>query len=162
MSGIYKAMCDILAEFPVVTKDRRNPSQGYAYRGIDDVYMAAHGLLAKHRVFPSPVRLTVTHMPAASTARGAEQVRCVVQGDLRFTHEDTSFVEVGLIGEGIDTGDKAVMKAISNAIKYSYWNTFCVPSDEKKDSDAYEDMPAAKPQIDTVTMAKKIFSKETK
>ena len=137
MAAIYEAMASVLAEFPVVTKDRKNPSQGYSFRGIDDVYLAAHDLLAKYKIFPLPCNLQMTLHEAPDTNRGGKQYRALVHGELRFTHADGSSVSVGLAGEGIDSSDKAGMKAISNAVKYAYWNTFCVPNQVKKDSEAF-------------------------
>lgn len=136
---IFAKMASILAEFPVVTKDRQNAGQGYKFRGIDDVYVAAQPLLAKHKVFPLPTYMELKFTEVGKTAKGASQYRAEVSGMLRFTAVDGSFVDVSIVGEGFDTADKAGMKAISNAVKYGYWNTFCVPSDVPKDSEAFDD-----------------------
>lgn len=138
--GIYAAMARILAEFPVVPKGRKNSGGGnYMYRGIDDVYTAAHGLLAKHGVFPMPNITKMEFELVGETKNGVKQFRCTVHGILTFAHADGSVVDVDIAGEGIDTGDKGGMKAISNAVKYAYWNTFCVPTDVKKDSEAFDE-----------------------
>ena len=57
----------------------------------------------------------------------------------RFVAEDGSFVESEMVGEGVDTGDKAMMKAQANALKYAIWYTFAVPTHEKLDSEAFDD-----------------------
>jgi hypothetical protein len=137
---IYEKMAAITRDFPVVTKDNKNPSQGYSYRGIDDALGALHGLLAKHGVFLSLCELVPEFHDGGTTKSGTKQTRCIVTGKVRFiAGEDGSFVESALMGEGLDTGDKAAMKAQANALKYVIWYTFAVPTDEKKDSEAFED-----------------------
>lgn len=135
---IYKSMGDILSEFPVVTKDQKNRAQGYKFRGIDDALQALHPLLAKHGVFMVPSYSDVVFSSAGKTQRGSEQTRAQVKGSIDFVSSvDGSRVSVGIIGEAIDAGDKALMKAQANALKYGVWYTFCVPTDEPKDSEAY-------------------------
>lgn len=137
---IHAKMAAILAEFPAVTKDKKNPSQGYQYRGIDDALRELNPLLSKHGVYIQLVDLVPTFTDAGQTRSGTQQVRCVVVGKVRFVAgEDGSATECSLIGEGIDMGDKAMMKAQANGLKYVLWYTFCVPTDEKKDSEAFED-----------------------
>ena len=129
---IYAKMAAILAEFPVVSKDQKNSHFGYKFRGIDDALGHAHGLLGKHGVFLLP-RYTECTLEEC----GNNQVRAVVRGEVAFVTTDGSFVSSGLVGEGIDKGDKALMKAQANALKYAIWYTFCVPTEEMKDSEAF-------------------------
>ncbi len=146
--GIYTAMAAILADFPVVGKENKNPSQGYNYRGVDDAYAHLHPLLAKHGVFTSVTKLNVRFESAGETAKGKAQTRCILEGVLSFIYgADGSYVPVAIAGEGVDMTDKALMKARANAIKYAIWETFVVPTwEEEKDSEAFVDEPAAKKQ----------------
>ena len=137
--SIHKKMAAILAEFPAVTKDRLQPQAKYNYRGIDDALRELNPLLSKHGVYLQLVDLVPTFMDAGTTKSGNTQVRCVVVGKVRFVSHDGSYTEASLVGEGVDTGDKAMMKAQANGLKYVLWYTFCVPTDEKKDSEAFED-----------------------
>jgi hypothetical protein len=133
-------MAAILADFPVVGKDQKNPSQGYNYRGVDDALGYLHQLLAKHGVYMTLTDLAPEFSDAGTTKAGKAWVRCVLTGTVKFiAGEDGSFVEASLVGEGLDTGDKALMKAQANGLKYVIWYTFCVPTDEVKDSEAFPD-----------------------
>jgi hypothetical protein len=137
--SIHKKMAAILAEFPAVTKDRLQPQARYNYRGIDDALRELNPLLSKHGVYLQLVDLVPTFMDAGASKSGNSFVRCVVVGKVRFTSSDGTFTEASLVGEGVDTGDKALMKAQANGLKYVLWYTFCVPTDEKKDSEAFDD-----------------------
>lgn len=144
---IFKQMAAILADFPVVTKDQKHGGFGesYNYRGIDDALGALHPLLAKHGVFMALTDLDPEYHDGGTTAKGKALVRCVLTGKARFFADDGSFVEVAFVGEGVDGGDKAMMKAQANGLKYVIWYSFCVPTSEKKDSEAFEDEDVAKP-----------------
>lgn len=138
MGEIHTKMAAILAEFPAVPKERSGAGISYKYRGIDDGLRALNPLLAKHGVFMRISGLALAFSPAGETASKKPQTRCVVQADLTFVATDGSDVSVAIAGEGIDTADKALMKAQANALKYGIWYTFCVPTDEKKDSEAFD------------------------
>lgn len=145
---IFQKMAAILADFPVVTKDQKHGGFGesYNYRGIDDALAALHPLLAKHGVFLALTDLEPEYHEAGTTKAGKSLVRCVLNGKARFFADDASYVEVAFVGEGVDGGDKALMKAQANGLKYVIWYSFCVPTfGEKKDSEAFEDEDVAKP-----------------
>lgn len=145
---IYGSMAKILADFPTVSKDQKHGGFGesYNYRGIDDALAALHPLLAKHGVFLALTDLDPEYHDAGTTKAGKTLVRCVLTGKARFYADDGSYVEVAFVGEGVDGGDKAMMKAQANGLKYVVWYSFCVPTfGEKKDSEAFEDEDVAKP-----------------
>lgn len=146
---IHAKLAAILAEFPCVTKGRNAPQQagGYAYRGIDDSLSALHPLLAKHGVYIQLVSLQPQFSEGPTTKSGAKNVRCVLFGQVRFVcGEDGSFVECALVGEGIDTADKSLMKAQANGLKYVIWYTFAVATEETRDSEAFDDDDEPRPQ----------------
>lgn len=140
MKSICNKMAFIQAEFPVVTKGRRVTGGGanYSYRGIDDALSVLNPLLAKHRVFMRPCFHTVSTTPC-TTSSGKPAFHTTLQGTLYFTCGDTGeSIEVDMLGEGLDNADKGTMKAQANALKYALWYTFCVPTEEKKDSEAFD------------------------
>lgn len=135
---IYKRMAAILADFPAVAKSQSGEGISYSYRGIDDALAALHPLLAKHRVFMTCRWQNPEWSERGKTRSGAMQFHVQIAGALVFAADDGSCLTVGLLGEGMDTRDKALMKAQANAMKYAVWYTFCVPTAEKKDSEAYD------------------------
>ncbi len=142
---IHQKMAAIQAEFPTVGKDNKNPSQGYNYRGIDDALAHLNPLMRKHGVYVQLMDLVPEFSDAGETKAGKSQVRCVVSGRARFVcGEDGSYTECSVIGEGIDMGDKALMKAQANGLKYTIWYTFGVPTYELRDSEAFEEPAPAK------------------
>ncbi len=77
-----------------------------------------------------------------------------------FYAEDGSHIEAVVVGEGMDSGDKATNKAMSAAFKYACFQVFCIPTEEMKDPDA-ETPPASEkaPELATEAM-RNVFLKE--
>lgn len=141
---IYGRLADIMAKVTPISKGRRNQEQGYAYRGIDDIYNELHGHFAEARVF---VTCSVASLErfTRTTQRGSVLNVTVGQYFVRFTAEDGSFVELLVAGEAQDSGDKATNKAASAALKYALMQTLLIPTAEVKDSEA--DDPGAAAQV---------------
>ena len=47
----------------------------------------------------------------------------------RFFTVDGSYIDAVVVGEGMDSGDKATNKAMSVAFKYACFQTFCIPTE---------------------------------
>ena len=135
MSDIYQAITDIMSEGYAITKDKRNQKQGYVYRGIDDVMNTFQPLLAKHRVFVVPEVLNQQRQER-TTDKDRTLLYSILTMRYTFYAEDGSSVSAVVIGEGMDSGDKASNKAMSVAMKYAMFQVFCIPTEEMQDPDA--------------------------
>ena len=145
MSDIYQAITDIMTEGYAITKDKRNQKQGYAYRGIDDVMNTFQPLLAKHHVFVVPEVLERERQERVTYKDGKQSgtlLYSILTMRYTFYAEDGSFVSAVVIGEGMDSGDKASNKAMSVAMKYAMFQVFCIPTEEMQDPDAETPEPS--------------------
>ena len=64
-----------------------------------------------------------------------------------FWTVDGTSVECSVIGEGMDSGDKATNKAMAIAHKYALLQTFCIPTEDMIDPDSQ--VHEVKPQYKT-------------
>lgn len=128
--AIYRAIAGVIADVGTVSKDKVNKQQGFKYRSIDDVYDALHPALAKNKVFIVPEILEQTRETVGTTKNGARMTQVICRIKFTFYAEDGSHVEAVLIGEGMDTGDKATNKAMAIAYKYACFQVFCIPTEE--------------------------------
>ena len=138
MSDIYQAITDIMSEGYAITKDKRNQKQGYVYRGIDDVMNTFQPLLAKHHVFVVPEVLERERQERATYKDGKQSgtlLYSILTMRYTFYAEDGSSVSAVVIGEGMDSGDKASNKAMSVAFKYACFQVLCIPTEEMVDPD---------------------------
>lgn len=134
---IYGAIAGVMADVGHVAKDKVNKQQGFKFRSIDDVYNALHPALAKNKVFIVPRVLEQTREDVV-TKNGGKMVLVICKIKFTFYAEDGSSIETVIIGEGLDTGDKATNKAMAIAYKYACFQVFCIPTEELMDDPDHE------------------------
>jgi hypothetical protein len=132
---IFKKIPQIMHDVGAIDKGQYNRSQGFKFRGIDDVYNHMHPILAKHGVFTT-AEIIDRQRTVGQTKSGSRMFHCVTSFKFRFYAEDGSYVEVDADGEAMDTGDKAANKCASIAHKYALLQTFCIPTADIKDPDS--------------------------
>lgn len=131
---IYKLIPLVMAEIGAIGKNRKNVSQGYQFRGIDDVYLAVNAALAKHQVFCVPKVLSNSR-EERQTKNGGLLIYTIMEIEYTFFAPDASSVTATMIGEAMDSGDKSCNKAMSVAQKYAFLQMFCIPTEEPKDTE---------------------------
>ncbi len=147
---VYEQIAAITAELSKVgiSKDSKNQSQGYKFRGIDQVYGALSPLLAKHGLCILP-RVTAREVVERQNRQGTALFYVTLTVEFDFVAaEDGSKHTVVTIGEAMDSGDKASNKAMSAAYKYAAFQAFCIPTEGDNDADATSHEVAAAPVID--------------
>ena len=133
---IYRALAGVIADVGAVAKDRVNKTQGFKFRSVDDVYNALHPALAKNKVVIVPEIVDRTCEVIGKTKNGVDMIKVVCTIQFHFFAEDGSSVKAVIVGEGLDTGDKATNKAMAIAYKYACFQVFCIPTEEMVDPDA--------------------------
>ena len=142
-NGIYKALTAIQNEIGAIGKNKRSPGVTYAYRGIDDVMNELHPLLAEFGVTIVPEVMEQTRENRV-TSKGTPMIYSIMKIRFHFYAIDGSEVMATVIGEGMDTSDKASNKAMAIAYKYACFQVFCIPTEEmaKADPDGYMPEPS--------------------
>lgn len=140
---IYEAISNVMAEIGAISKDQKNKQQGFMYRGIDDVMNALQPALVKHKVFIAP-EVVSEQREERTTKNGTVLFYTRLEIVFKFYTVDGSFVETKVLGEAMDSGDKATNKAMSVGYKYACFQVFCIPTEEMKDPDAEIHEPAPK------------------
>lgn len=142
---IYARIAAVLADADAIGKDRTNTQQGFKFRGIDDVYNALHPILAKHQVF-STTEVLEDRTEERTTKSGAALIYRILKVRFTFYTIDGSSVSEIVIGEGMDSGDKASNKAMAIAHKYALLQLLAIPTEDQKDPDAESHEVAPKMQ----------------
>lgn len=140
--SIYESINAVMRDMGAVAKDRKNVQQGFSYRGVDNVMNALAPCLQKHGVFIVPKVLQSSREDRMSS-NGRSLVYSILTMQYTFYAADGSSVECVVVGEGMDSGDKATNKAMAVAFKYACFQVFCIPTEEMPDPDAevHEVMP---------------------
>lgn len=132
--NIYESITSIMSEGYTITKDKKNQQQGFKYRGIDDVMNTFFPLLSKHHVFCVPEVLDCRR-EERQTNKGGNLIYSILTIRYTFYAEDGSSVSAVVVGEGMDSGDKASNKALAVGMKYAMFQVFCIPTEEFVDPD---------------------------
>lgn len=133
--NIYSAIAEVMTNVNAISKGRKNQQQGFAFRGIDDVMNELHPIMAAAGLFVVP---TVMHEERSqgTTSRGGSMFYTRLTIKFTFYAQDGSSLDAVVIGEAMDSGDKASNKALSVGLKYALLQVFCIPTEDDKDPDA--------------------------
>jgi hypothetical protein len=99
--------------------------------------------MVKHGLTISPQKMELLRLESFTTGKGTPMTRVLVHVDYRLTHAPSGQFEIiGAMGEGMDSGDKATLKAMTVADKYALRQGFMIETGDDPDttpSTAYED-----------------------
>ena len=152
MAEIYQAIIGVMFDIGVIGKEKKNAQQGFKYRGVDDVMNALQPAMVQHGLFVVP-EIIDQKREERQTNRGGNLIYSVCTVRYTFYAKDGSSVQCVVVGEGMDSGDKATNKAMSIAFKYACFQVFCIPTEEMKDPDAevHTVAPREEPKIAAAT-----------
>jgi len=134
-NGIYQAIATAMSEIEPIAKNKRNKEQNFQYRGIDDIMNELSPILVKNKIFIYPEVIDVKRQER-TTQKGGTLLYSVLTIKYHFAYEDGSELCCVVIGEGMDSGDKASNKAMAIAFKYACLQMFCIPTCDIDDPDA--------------------------
>ena len=155
LPAVYTAIANVMRDVGQegIAKARRNETQKYNFRGIDDVYNALAPILARHDLIIVPRVLSREKTERVSVKTddrtGVQResvlfyVVCQVEFDI-VCATDGSRITACTWGEAMDSADKATNKAMSAAYKYMAMQTFCIPTEGDNDADAHSHELAAR------------------
>jgi hypothetical protein len=125
-----------------IGKNQKNEQQGFAYRGIDDVFnrMAHHLVDADLIIIPKVINREVQER-INSRGNPLFYVTLTVEYTI-YSTIDGSMVHVVTVGEAMDSGDKATNKALSAAYKYMAFQAFAIPIAEDADKTTHTLAPS--------------------
>ena len=132
--NIYESINAVMQDIGAVGKNSRNSQQGFMFRGIDSVMNALNPALIKNKVFVVP-QIIDQMREERQTSKGGTLIYSICKVKYTFYAEDGTSIEAVVIGEGMDSGDKATNKAMSIAFKYACFQVFCIPTEEMKEDD---------------------------
>ena len=164
---IYGLIGQAMRDVGAIGKDSKNQQQGFMYRGIDAVMNALNPVMSKHGLFLVPEVLEQTREERVN-AKGTTLLYSILKMKYTMYAPDGSNVSCIVLGEGMDTGDKASNKAMSVALKYAMFQLFMIPTEEMVDPDSEVHevkpkavKPAQKPaQVATVAKVPQVPQKQ--
>jgi hypothetical protein len=153
---VQEALAHVMEDVRGVAKKDKNTAQGFNFRGIDAVVNAVGPALRKHNVVVVPLVEDYDYSTVEVGQRRTPMAHVVVRVRYRFVGEEGDSLDAVVIGEAMDSGDKAVPKAMSVAFRTALLQSLALPTDEQDpDAASYERAPA-KPAITKAALAKAV------
>jgi hypothetical protein len=110
-------------------RDAVHDQLGYKYRSLDAIVGAVRAAFAQHGLVVVPY-VESCELSEERTSRGDAIRRAIVTVIYRFVARDGSEVACRVVGEGRDTQDRAVTKAMAAAYKLALSQMFLLAADE--------------------------------
>ena len=127
--NINQALVFISRNVKAIGKDSINTGQHFKFRGIDAVMNALHPIFAEAGVVILP-EIISERTEDRTTKSGSSLIYRILTVKFRFVAEDGTEQACTMIGEGMDSGDKAANKAMAVALKYALTQMNLLPYDE--------------------------------
>jgi hypothetical protein len=136
---IAQALSEIMKAVGGIAKKDKNTAQGFNFRGIDAVVNAVSPALQKFGVVVIPsveeYEYQTVEIGRNRTAMGHVKVKV----SYTFIGANGDAIKATVVGEAMDSGDKATAKAMSVAFRTALLQSLALPTDEADpDAQSYE------------------------
>jgi hypothetical protein len=140
-ASVVKKMHAVMKGVKHLAKEGRNSAQNYNYLAETQITELFKGLLEENG-------LIFTYQSSITDVRpspSGKQLVTDVRVRYSFVDVETGEAVSGTVaGQGSDSGDKGVYKAITGAIKYIFMKTFLIPTGDDPEDDSKDKKSAKK------------------
>lgn len=137
---LFCKILDLMSEIgSYVQKDKLNKQQNYTY-------LSEAGVL--HKIQPALCKIGLICIPTFTTIRSEDKITAkgdtwklvTVEVTLTLIDPDTGEnIAVIALGQGMDSNDKAIAKAQTQAFKYAWWKLLCLETGDDPEADPSTD-----------------------
>jgi hypothetical protein len=139
LESVHVALAKAKAEVEAVGKNRRNQQQNFNFRGVDDVVNAAAGPLNRHGIITVPELLSADYGVEEVGQKRTPMAHVRIQVAYHFYGPKGDHIRAVVPAEAMDSGDKAVPKAMSVAYRIALIQVLNLPTDDRDpDDDTYQ------------------------
>lgn len=139
-------LANVMKDCHYIQKIGKNNFHGYNYVTSADVLDKVNTALLNNGIITT-VTPTLIDFREVTTAKGNVDKHATISVIISMIDiESGESVQISGIGSGQDSGDKAIMKAETAAIKYAYMLSFCIATGDDPEADERTDeITATKP-----------------
>lgn len=162
-TALYEKLSLAMKSCSYIEKTGENTFHGYSYVTSSDVLERVNDALTSVGLITA-VTPTLLDLREVQTAKGNIDKHATISVTISIIDIETGeSVQISGIGSGQDSGDKAIMKAETAAIKYAYMLSFCIATGDDPEADTNIDLnthTVSQPKSDITR--KKVTSPQTK
>ena len=135
IKNVAKKISLVMADVEKLVKDANNSHQSYDYVSEANAVEKVRESWVEHGLIAIPFTEEIRHDRVADTQAGKAQYMATVSTIYQIIDSETGEVLLARFsGQGIDSGDKGVYKAITGLNKYFLFKTFQLPTVDDKDA----------------------------
>lgn len=139
-TGLYEKLSLAMKSCSYIEKTGENTFHGYSYVTSSDVLERVNDALTSVGLITA-VTPTLLDLREVQTAKGNIDKHATISVTISIIDVETGeAVQISGIGSGQDSGDKAIMKAETAAIKYAYMLSFCIATGDDPEADNTTDL----------------------
>ena len=139
-TGLYEKLSLAMKSCSYIEKTGENTFHGYSYVTSSDVLERVNDALTSVGLITA-VTPTLLDLREVQTAKGNIDKHATISVTISIIDVETGeSVQISGIGSGQDSGDKAIMKAETAAIKYAYMLSFCIATGDDPEADNTTDL----------------------
>ena len=136
---ITAKLVKVMEEVSHVQKNGTNEFHKYQYATAADVLEKVNEALVKNKIC-SIAKADLISLEHVANAKGNQEHLATVQMNIRLIDSESGeYVDIAGLGNGQDSGDKAVMKAETASIKYAYMMAFNISTGDDPEADIKTD-----------------------
>lgn len=136
---IMQLMSLAMSDIGAVKKADRNSSQNFNFRGIDAVINAVSPAFQKFGIVVTPTVIEHTYGSVEIGAKRTPMAHVTVKVTYTFYGPSGDWMASTVVGEAMDSGDKAMAKAMSVAFRTALLQSLALPTDDlDPDHDTYQ------------------------
>jgi hypothetical protein len=136
---VTQAMNLVMKEVGAIAKKDKNQAQGFNFRGIDSVVNAVSPALQRHGIVVIPTVETYEYNTVEIGKNRTAMGHVKVKVSYSFISAGGDAIKATVVGEAMDSGDKATAKAMSVAFRTALLQSLSLPTHEPDpDAQSYE------------------------
>lgn len=154
--NIFEKMLLITSELSRVAKNLEVGFGASKYKAVGeaDILAAVKPLEEKYRIYSYPYNRKIVETSEIETKSGTKNLFLRIETTYRFVNVDNpnEYIEIISYGDGVDSQDKSVGKAMTYADKYALMKAYKIMTGDDPDQNASEELKSKT----TPRMAKKV------
>jgi hypothetical protein len=137
--NLFQKILNITNEIGTISKDAKNDLQNYRYATDKNYLTAIKPLLFKYKIIILPQKLTKNDLIVGVNKSGTQTHLSTIERNYLIidTESNEQFI-VPAEGQGIDTGDKAIYKALTGCRKYLLNQLFMIEMEDDPEKEKTE------------------------
>mgnify|MGYP000003781389 FL=1 len=135
MKLIAAKMIEVMKECSHVLKNGTNNFHAYKYATCADVLEKVNASFVKHGISTMAIPELLSMEKVTTTKGNTENLASVKITIMLIDSESGETMSIVGLGSGQDSGDKAIMKAQTAAIKYAYLLSFAISTGDDPEND---------------------------